>query len=64
MYLGANVEKVQKPGDPTGREYWSFSARTYVKNAVKNVKVLLQGEGRGLKLTAKTLFPSRLIDRR
>jgi hypothetical protein len=36
--FGANVEKVQKPGDPTGCEYWSFSARTYVKNAVKNVK--------------------------
>ena len=57
-YLGADVEKVQKPGDPTGREYWSFSARTYVKNAVKNVKLLLQDEGRGLKSTAKTPFPS------
>ncbi|KAI2506538.1 Reverse transcriptase (RNA-dependent DNA polymerase) [Fragilaria crotonensis] len=57
-YLGADVEKVQKPGDPTGREYWSFSARTYVKNAVKNVKLLLQEEGRGLKSTAKTPFPS------
>lgn len=34
-YVGADVEKVQNPGDPTGREYWSFSARTYVKNAVK-----------------------------
>lgn len=23
-YLGTDVEKVMKPGDPTGREYWSF----------------------------------------
>ncbi len=23
QYLGADVEKVQKPGGPTGREYWS-----------------------------------------
>ena len=44
-YLGADVEKVIKPGDPAGREYWSFSARTYVRNAVKNVKLLLQEEG-------------------
>ena len=57
-YLGADVEKVMKPGDPTGREYWSFSARTYVRNAVKNVKLLLQEEGRSLKGTAKTPFPS------
>ena len=57
-YLGADVEKVTRPGDPTGQEYWSFSANTYVKNAVKNVKILLQEEGRGLKSTAKTPFPS------
>jgi hypothetical protein len=57
-YLGADVEKVMRPGDPTGREYWSFSAHTYVRNAVKNVKLLLQEEGRGLKSTAKTPFPS------
>ncbi|KAI2490038.1 Reverse transcriptase (RNA-dependent DNA polymerase) [Fragilaria crotonensis] len=57
-YLGADVEKVTRPGDPTGQEYWSFSAHTYVKNAVKNVKLLLQEEGRGLKSTAKTPFPS------
>jgi hypothetical protein len=56
--LGADVEKVQKPKDPSGREYWSFSARTYVQNAVKNVKMLLQEEGRSLKSTAKTPFPS------
>ena len=57
-YLGADVEKVQKPKDPSGREYWSFSARTYVQNAVKNVKILLQDEGRSLKSTARTPFPS------
>ena len=57
-YLGADVRKVTRPGDPTGREYWSFSANSYVKNAVRNVKLLLQEEGRGLKSTAKTPFPS------
>ena len=57
-YLGADVSKVQKPKDPSGREYWSFSAETYVKNAVKNVKILLQEEGRGLKSNANTPFPS------
>ena len=57
-YLGADVERVTRPGDPTGREYWSFSAYTYVKSAVRNVKLLLQEEGRGLKSTAKTPFPS------
>jgi hypothetical protein len=50
-YLGADVEKVTRPGDPTGQEYWSFSAHTYVKNAVKNVKLLLQEEGRGFPST-------------
>ena len=57
-YLGADVKKVTRPGDPTGREYWAFSANTYAKNAARNVKILLQAEGRGLELTAKTLFPS------
>ena len=57
-YLGADIERVTRPGDPSGREYWSFSAHTYVRNAVKNVKLLLQEEGRGLKSTAKSPFPS------
>jgi hypothetical protein len=57
-YLGADVERVTRPGDPTGKEYWSFSAHTYVKNAVKNVKLMLLEEGRNLKSTAKTPFPS------
>ena len=47
-----------RPGDPTGKEYYSISAHTYVRNAVKNVKLLLQEEGRNLKSTAKTPFPS------
>jgi hypothetical protein len=57
-YLGADVERVTRPGDPSGKEYWSFSAHTYVRNAVRNVKMMLQEEGRGLKSTAKTPFPS------
>lgn len=57
-YLGADVRRVTHPGDATGWEYWSFSANSYVKNAVRNVKIILQTEGRGLKSTAKTPFPS------
>ena len=57
-YLGADVRKVTRPGDPIGREYWSFSANSYVKNAVRNVKLLLQEDGHGLKSTVKTPFPS------
>ena len=57
-YLGADVKRVTRPGDPTGKEYWSFSAYTYVRNAVKNVKLLLQEEGRNMKTTAKTPFPN------
>jgi hypothetical protein len=57
-YLGADVRKVTRPGDPSGKEYWSFSAVTYIKNAVRNVKLMLQAEGRNLKTTAKTPFPS------
>ena len=57
-YLGADVRKVTRPGDPTGREYWSFSAGTYVKNAVKNVKLILQADGRSMKTTARTPFSS------
>ena len=57
-YLGADVERVTRPGDNTGREYWSFSAHTYVRNAVRNVKLLLQEEGRSLKSTAKAPFSS------
>ena len=55
-YLGADVKRVTRPGDPSGREYWAFSANTYIKNAVRNVKLLLQAEGRNLKTTAKSPF--------
>jgi hypothetical protein len=44
-YLGSNIEKVMIPGDNTGREFWSMSSHTYVKNAVTNVKQLLLEEG-------------------
>ncbi len=57
-YLGADVQKVTRPGDPSGKEYWSFSAVMYIKNAVRNVKLMLQAEGRNLKTTARTPFPS------
>jgi hypothetical protein len=49
-----DIEKVTQPGNPSGMEYWSFLAHTYVENAVNNVKLLLQEEGRGLKTMAKT----------
>jgi hypothetical protein len=53
--LGADVRKVTRSGDPTGCEYCSFSsAGMYVKNAVKNVKLLLQVDGRNMKTTAKS----------
>jgi hypothetical protein len=56
-YLGANVSKATIPGDPSGSEYWAISSRSYVQNAVKNVKEMLQSEG-GLKAQAKTPFIS------
>jgi hypothetical protein len=53
------VRKLTRPGDPTGREYWAFSANTYaVKNAVRIVKLLLKTDGRTLKTSAKSPFPS------
>ena len=55
-YFGADVKRVTRPGDPTGREYWALSANTYIKNAVKNVKLLLQADGRSLKSGAKAPF--------
>ena len=55
-YLGADVRRVTRPGDASGREYWSVSAYTYIKNAVRNVKLLLKKGGRGLKSTAKSPF--------
>jgi hypothetical protein len=57
-YLGANVSKVFIPGNDSHGEYWSISSRTYVQNAVKNVREMLEEEGRGLRSTAKTPFMS------
>jgi hypothetical protein len=51
-YLGANVSRVTIPGDDSGREFWAISSRTYVQNAVKNVKEMLLQEG-GLKSAPK-----------
>jgi hypothetical protein len=56
-YLGANVSKATIPGDSSGCEFWALSSRTYVQNAVKNVKEMLRPEG-GLKAQAKTPFMS------
>jgi hypothetical protein len=53
-----NVSKVTIPGDSSGAEYWAISLRSYVQNAMKNVKELLHSEG-GLKAQAKTPFMSR-----
>jgi hypothetical protein len=55
-YLGTNIDRCTIPNDATGGEYWSMSSHSYVRNAVQNVKLLLNEEGRGLKSTAKTPF--------
>ena len=57
LYLGANVERFELPD---GREVWSTSPKTYVKNAIKVVEDLLSedGEGYQLKGNAKNPFPS------
>jgi hypothetical protein len=52
-----DVSKVTIPGDDSGHEYWSISSRTYVRNAINNVKEMLKNEG-GLKGTVKTPLPS------
>jgi hypothetical protein len=57
-YLGANIKKVYIPGDPSGREHWAITSQSYVRNAVNNVREMLQSEGYDLKTTAKTPFPS------
>jgi hypothetical protein len=57
IYLGADVGKFQLPD---GREVWSQSPRTYVKNAIKTVEGLFveDGEGYVLKNNAKNPLPS------
>jgi hypothetical protein len=57
-YLGANIKRVTIPGDQCGMEYWSMTSQSYVRNAVNNVREMLQSEGYDLKTTAKTPFPS------
>lgn len=56
-YLGANVEKFQKPD---GTECWATSPRDYVKNAVATIKALLDSdkEGYQLKKNVKSALPS------
>jgi phosphoenolpyruvate carboxylase len=55
--MGMDVSRVMIPGDDSGLEYWSISSRTYVRNAVQNIKEMLKDEG-GLKGMAKTSLPS------
>ena len=57
IYLGANVSKMQLPD---GREVWSTSPRTYVKNSILVVERLLEEDGEGyvLKSNAKNPFPT------
>jgi hypothetical protein len=58
QYLGANIKRVTIPGDDSGMEYWSMTSQSYVRNAVNNVREMLESEGYDLKTTAKTPFPS------
>ena len=57
LYLGADVTKIQLPD---GREVWSTSPRTYVKNSILVVERLLQEDGDGyvLKSNARNPFPT------
>jgi hypothetical protein len=57
IYLGANVAKIQLPD---GREVWSTSPRTYVKNSILVVERLLEEDGEGyvLKSKARNPFPT------
>ena len=45
---------------PNGREVWSTSLRTYVKNSILMVERLLEEDGEGyvLKANAKNPFPT------
>jgi hypothetical protein len=57
MY-GANIKRVTILGDDSGSEYWAMTSHSYVRNAVNNVRDMLQSDGFDLKTTAKTPFPS------
>lgn len=49
-YLGADIEKFQLPD---GRNAWSLTANSYVKNAIDTVERLLAEDGRTLKSGAR-----------
>jgi hypothetical protein len=57
IYLGADVARIQLPD---GREVWSTSPRTYVKNSILVVERLLEeaGDGYVLKANARNPFPT------
>jgi hypothetical protein len=57
IYLGANILKMQLPD---GREVWTTSPKTYVKNSILVVERLLEEDGKGyvLKLSARNPFPT------
>jgi hypothetical protein len=57
IYLGANISKMQLPD---GREVWSTSPKTYVKNSILVVERLLDEDGEWyvLKSNAKNPFPT------
>jgi hypothetical protein len=57
IYLGANVAKIQLPD---GREVWSTSPRSYVKNSILVVERLLEEDNEGyvLKSNARNPFPT------
>jgi hypothetical protein len=57
IYLGADIARMQLPD---GKEVWSTSPRTYVKNSILVVKRLLEEDGDGyvLKANARNPFPT------
>jgi hypothetical protein len=54
IYLGANVEKIQMPD---GREVWSTSPQTYVKNSILIIERLLEEDNKGYILKSKVHNP-------
>jgi hypothetical protein len=54
IYLGANVSKMQLPD---GREVWTTSPRTYVKNALLVVERLHAKDGEGYVLKSNVRNP-------
>ncbi len=54
-YLGADIGNFQIPGDNSGHEYWYMSARSYVTEDIRNLKIVLEQENRTLKTNVKNL---------